>query len=142
MTGTAHLDSGPYEDLQRFSEQVAALESALHAQRDMLRQRGWEISEHISDRLLAIRDGLARAATRLGDETTEAFQLRALAETIALLNSSLDVDRVFTEVIDTVLALTGAERGYIVLRDSQTGELRFRVARMHGKTISRRQISP
>jgi len=36
---------------------------------------------------------------------------------------------VLTEVVDMAIALTGAERGYIVLRSSSTGEMQFRIAR-------------
>ena len=65
---------------------------------------------------------MLRAANELDD-------LRALAATTRLINSSLDEDSVLNEVMDTAIELTGAERGYIVLRDRATGELRFRVAR-------------
>ena len=55
--------------------------------------------------------------------------LRALADTTALINSSQNSDEVLNQVMDTVIALTGAERGYIVLKNNDTGELEFRVAR-------------
>ncbi|MEL7235409.1 MAG: GAF domain-containing protein, partial [Chloroflexota bacterium] len=56
-------------------------------------------------------------------------QLRALADTTALIASTLDVDEVLNQVMDTVVRLTGAERGYIVLKNKETGEMEFRVAR-------------
>ncbi len=59
----------------------------------------------------------------------ETKNLRALAETAALVNSSLEVDQVLNEVMDTIIKLTGAERGYLMLRNEETGELEFRVAR-------------
>ncbi len=46
-----------------------------------------------------------------------------------MINSSLDTDEILNRVIDTVIQLTGAERGYIVLKNRETGELEFRVAR-------------
>jgi adenylate cyclase len=55
--------------------------------------------------------------------------LRALAETTALITSTLDVDEVLNQVMDTVIRLTGAERGYIVLKNKETGEMEFRIAR-------------
>ncbi len=55
--------------------------------------------------------------------------LKALAETSTLINSSQGVDQVLNQVIDTVIQLTGAERGYIVLRSEITGELVLNVAR-------------
>ena len=68
-------------------------------------------------------------AGRLNEQQIELKRLRALAETSALINSSLGLHEVLSKVIDTVLALTGAERGYIVLRDEASGEMTFRVAR-------------
>ena len=76
-----------------------------------------------------VLEDLDRVSILLASDATELEQLRALAETTALVNSSLDVNQVLNEVIDTVIALTGAERGYIVLRDEHTGEMEFRIAR-------------
>ena len=43
-------------------------------------------------------------------------------------NSSLDLDTVLNRVMDEVIALTSAERGFVMLRD-EDGSLGFRVAR-------------
>jgi PAS domain S-box-containing protein len=60
---------------------------------------------------------------------SELRQLRGLAETTSLINSTLESSDVLNQVIDKVIELTGAERGYIVLKSEITGELEFRVAR-------------
>jgi serine phosphatase RsbU (regulator of sigma subunit) len=44
-------------------------------------------------------------------------------------NSSLDLDEVLNRVMDEVIAITGAERGFVMLRDEPEGDLIFRVAR-------------
>jgi sigma-B regulation protein RsbU (phosphoserine phosphatase) len=50
-------------------------------------------------------------------------------------NSSLDLDQVLNLVMDEVIAVTGAERGFLTLREAN-GSLMFRVARgMDQKTI-------
>jgi adenylate cyclase len=59
----------------------------------------------------------------------EHAQLRALSEVGAVINSTLDLPVVLNQVMDKVVELTGAERGYLVLRDEETGNLEFRVAR-------------
>jgi signal transduction histidine kinase len=51
--------------------------------------------------------------------------LYRLAQTF---NSSLDLDQVLNLVMDEVIAATRAERGFVMLRESD-GQLRFRVAR-------------
>lgn len=136
MLNTASMNTMLYEHLCRLAREVADLDSMLRSQYGLLYQRGLALPPEAFERLYYLQitlDGLAR---RVLDEDTERAQLRALAETVKLINSSLDVDVVLREVMDTAIALTGAERGYIVLHDSLTGELRFRVARdMHRQDL-------
>jgi hypothetical protein len=83
----------------------------------------------VFEQLYFVRTDLDTLVERFSGESTELAQLRALAQTMKLVNSSLDLDYVLNEVMDTVIALTGAERGYLMLRSEQTGEMQFRVAR-------------
>ena len=57
------------------------------------------------------------------------MRLRSLSDTAELINSTLDLDDVLNAVMDTVIRLTGAERGYLMLRNEETKELEFTVAR-------------
>jgi GAF domain-containing protein len=59
----------------------------------------------------------------------ELEQLRALAQVTALVNSSLDLDMVLNHLMDSVIQLTGAERGYILLTNSATSEIEYRASR-------------
>ncbi|MCK4961336.1 MAG: GAF domain-containing protein, partial [Anaerolineales bacterium] len=54
--------------------------------------------------------------------------LRALAEIGQVVNSSLDTKTVINEVMDTIIRLTGAERGFLMLRN-ELGEMEINVAR-------------
>ncbi len=56
-------------------------------------------------------------------------QLQELVHTSALLTSSLELDQVLEEVMETVIRLVGAERVYLMLRDESSGELNVRAAR-------------
>jgi adenylate cyclase len=58
----------------------------------------------------------------------ERSKLLALANTTEAVNSSLDLDEVLRLVMDTIVRLTAAERGFLMLRDAQ-GEMVMRVAR-------------
>jgi adenylate cyclase len=58
----------------------------------------------------------------------ERRSLRALAQIGQIVNSSLELDNVLQIVMDTIIRLTGAERGFLMLRNEQ-GELINRVAR-------------
>jgi len=57
-------------------------------------------------------------------QTTQRFthqmqELTELVRTSALITTSLEIDRVLEEVIDTVITLTGAERAYLMLLKSE-----------------------
>jgi len=66
---------------------------------------------------------------------TSRDHLALLCRLSQTFNSSLDLDEVLNLVIDEVIAATGAERGFLMLRDEQ-GELVFRAARgMDQRTI-------
>ncbi len=49
----------------------------------------------------------------------ERNSLQALARIGSLVNSSLEVDEVLQVVMDTIVRLTGAERGFLMLKDGQ-----------------------
>lgn len=68
---------------------------------------------------------LARDFTIFEEENTK---LKALAGTTQAVNSSLDLDEVLCIVMDTVVELTKAERGFLMLMDPQ-GELVTHIAR-------------
>jgi len=68
-------------------------------------------------------------ARRFESGRTELHRLRALADTTALITSTLEPSDVLNRVLDTVIMLTGAERAYVVLRDRDTGALEFAAAR-------------
>lgn len=55
--------------------------------------------------------------------------LATLYEITRSLNSSLELDVVLENVMDRVIGVAGAERGFLMLRSETTGELEFRVAR-------------
>jgi PAS domain S-box-containing protein len=66
-------------------------------------------------------------------ETLVPFELRfshlqALAGIGQVVNSTLEIDEVLQIVMDTIVRLTGAERGFLMLRDKD-GEMQTRIAR-------------
>jgi adenylate cyclase len=75
---------------------------------------------------------LERALHDVGLQVTaveeERHKLLGLAGTTQAVNSSLELDEVLRLVMDTIVQLTGAERGFLMLRDAQ-GEMTMRVAR-------------
>jgi PAS domain S-box-containing protein len=129
-------------ELTRLLQQINDLEGTLRAQHDILRTRGMTLPTGVLDKLFYMRNDLEALSGGILTESTELDRLQALAKTTELINSSLDPDEVLTEVVDQTIALTGAERGYIMLRSSQTGEMTFRVARdFNRQTLNENQLT-
>jgi adenylate cyclase len=102
---------------------------SLRSQRDILKTRGMNLPPMAMQSLAALEKDMARLEDSVISEQTELSQLRALADTSAMISSSLDLDNVFQQAMDVVINLTNAERGYIILRNPKTHELEFRVIR-------------
>jgi signal transduction histidine kinase len=60
---------------------------------------------------------------------TQDSRLAALYQISKSMGFSLDQDKALNQVMDVIIELTGAERGFLTLIDSATGELRLRAAR-------------
>ncbi|MBC7249152.1 MAG: GAF domain-containing protein [Anaerolineae bacterium] len=94
------------------------------------------VVQQLENRLPLFNQELARVQDDLTARTKEHEQLSALYEVTQLINSTLDLEEVLKRVMDTIIELTGAERGFLMLIDEETGELEFKVAReMDRKTI-------
>ncbi|MCB9451149.1 MAG: GAF domain-containing protein [Anaerolineaceae bacterium] len=129
MTNFNPSETMPLSEIQQLRAAVNEVMTALNNQRDMLRLRGMDLPPGTEQNLKNIDEDLAGLEKRLASEETELLQLRSLAATSAMVNSSLDLDTVLTSAMDEMIKLVGAERGYIILRDPQTGVLDYRVAR-------------
>lgn len=125
---TAMENPGAGEIVRQIKRKVTDTTQLLRAQADLLRQRGVTLpptaAEHLKNLKIRV-DTLERTIT---DGSNELRSLRALARTTALINSAQTIDAVLNQVMDTVIELTHAERGYIMLVDAN-GELEFRAAR-------------
>lgn len=77
-------------------------------------------------------DKLDHDLDRLGHQFDQVYQerrnLQALAHVGHVVNSSLELDEVLRIVMDTIIKLTNAERGFLMLKDER-GNLSIRVAR-------------
>jgi GAF domain-containing protein len=64
------------------------------------------------------RNTLLQVQSTFRDLTLYCEQLQGLTRTTALLTSTLKMDAVLDQVIDAVILLSGAERGYVMLYDT------------------------
>jgi len=76
-----------------------------------------------------IRQSLQELEKRIKAHEKEREHLHALQAVGAAINSSLELRQVLQEVMDAIIALTGAERGFLMLLDEETRELEVQVAR-------------
>jgi len=71
----------------------------------------------------------------------EHSRLAALYRVSQVLGTSLDLDEVLHQVMDAVIGLTGAERGFLMLVEKVTDELVVRVGRnMEQETLQREEM--
>ncbi len=97
------------------------------------------IAQQIAGQMPIFENMLVRLRTDMEATEKEHSQLRALSEVGAVINSTLDPDVVLNHVMDKIIEITGAERGYLVLRNDETGELEFKVARNLDKETLNKQ---
>jgi PAS domain S-box-containing protein len=83
----------------------------------------------MGQRMPQIESLFKSAHEELATEEKEHGQLEALYEVSQVVNSTLDLSEVLNIVMDTIISLTEAERGFLMLLDEETGELDFKVAR-------------
>lgn len=126
------------EQIRETHMRISDLENMLRDHLPILRQRGMNLPARTLMNLTQLQNGLDALNRELTARQIQLRQLRALPQTTALINSALDTDSILQEVMDTAVMLTGAERGYIMLRDPATGKMEFRVARgIDNKQLSR-----
>ncbi|NPV67975.1 MAG: GAF domain-containing protein [Anaerolineae bacterium] len=117
------------QEAQVLGRNLHNLQGVLLSQREILRQRGMTLPSAVFTLLEDAQIAMQDLINGLKEEEEALRQLRALTQTAALINSTLDLDEVLSQAMDTVLRLTGAERGYLMLRNEQTQEMEYRVAR-------------
>jgi PAS domain-containing protein len=123
-------------DLQNTSS-LAPLEQQLSAMIGLLNEvqtflvnnRAVATPQRISDAVFSMQETLPQIQRRVQSLEGEWRSLRSLAQIGQVVNSSLDLDKVLQIVMDTIIQITGAERGFIVLRSEENGELTTRIAR-------------
>jgi adenylate cyclase len=129
-TQTQVVDNpGSSEIVRQIKKKVSDATQLIRSQADLLRQRGVNISPSVQESLKALKGNVDTLEVALSRASGELRSLRALAQTTALINSGQSTDEVLNQVMDTVINLTKAERGYIVLKNQVTGELEFKAAR-------------
>lgn len=117
------------QELRQSKSLVEQVTEALKTQQTILKQRGLNLPPMVLSSLAAIQRDMGTLESTLVQEQMELGQLRALTQLSTEIYHSLDVDTVLEQALDIVIALTRAERGYLITVDPQSGERNFRVSR-------------
>ncbi len=126
---TGEQPSDLVAELSYIRQLTSDLRNVLIQQREALQSQGFRLPPGTTTTLSDITKRLEVGETRISHLEDERDQYRALADVAALINSSLDLTQVLNQVMDTIIELSGAERGYLMLRDEESDELTFRIAR-------------
>ncbi len=117
------------EALKQSSTEARQLEAIFGRLLQVLTQNGFQVSVDIAGLIQTMYGRIDKAEKQTQSVAHQLEQLEELLHTFTLITSSLELDRVLEEVMDTVIKLTGAERAYLMLIDKDTGELNLAVAR-------------
>lgn len=111
------------------STEARQLQAILERLMQVLTQNGFQIAVDIVGLTGQMYQRLERAGHQANIVSQQLTRLDEMLRTFALITSSLELDQVLQEVMDTIIRLTGAERAYLMLRDRHTGQLDIAVAR-------------
>jgi two-component system NtrC family sensor kinase len=103
--------------ITKLEQSTTQLQSVLDVLFEAFASKGIKPSYHLDQALTSLYNNLSKAQSASKHTLEQLWQLRELVRTSALITSSLELDRVVEEVLDTITYLTGAERTYLMLYD-------------------------
>ncbi len=117
------------KDAQAIQKQLGEMEATLARIVKHLAQSNRGKTNLLLRDLSAVSNALAEVKADISGYLADyQRQVGALMEIGGTINSSLETRRVLEEVMDSLIALVGAERGFLMLKEPN-GELQIRVAR-------------
>jgi adenylate cyclase len=146
VSGFGSANESTQSDLGTLQKSLQVLNTTIEHQRTLLAQLGPARSGTLQAQLhqsLAemnallpnLRASVNQLTRELQDQQRERSELAALFHVTQVVNSSLNLDQVLNQVMDQIIQLTQAERGFLMLINAE-GKLEFRIARnMDRETI-------
>ncbi len=119
---------------KELSTRVAQLTQTARQAQDAAPQPSGEMVQLLA----SLNHSLEQLRERVQSHEKEREQLHALQTISGTINSSLDLPEVLRQVMDAIIELTGAERGFLMLSNEESGAMEVQVARnMDRETIER-----
>ena len=119
MTGTPSSPKDIDRELVSAQQTLSSLRASAQTGR---------IDPKLVDQRLAVVEQLLNLVTEERKLTGQQHRLAKLYEVSRVIGTSLDLQTVLDQVMDAIIALTGAERGFLVMLDDD-GKLEVKVAR-------------
>jgi sigma-B regulation protein RsbU (phosphoserine phosphatase) len=129
MTDNEAYDSILQQLYSTSLEELEHLQTTIEQTLQVLGKRDIQVLIDFDSMTKSIRQGMDSAQKNSNQVLRQLMQFQELVHTSAIITSSLDLNQVLEEVMDTVIKLTGAERAYLMLRQGTTGELKVQAAR-------------
>jgi transcriptional regulator with GAF, ATPase, and Fis domain len=117
------------QQLEQGATELKQLEAILQRLMQVLTESGFQVSVDLVGLVHTQHERIDKARKQAKDLGGQLDQTSDLLRMFTLITSSLELDQVLQEVMDTVITLTGAERAYLVLINPATQELEITVAR-------------
>jgi adenylate cyclase len=117
------MDTSSKTKLNSINDQVVNVTQQFAKLRNSL-----EPQNEVVEGLKGLENSLERISETVIPFAQQFSHLEALAGIGQVVNSTLEVDEVLQIVMDTIIRLMGAERGFLMLRDER-GEMGIRIAR-------------
>src|SRR5215208_3356275 len=117
------MDTSSKTKLNSINDQVVNVTQQFAKLRNSL-----EPQNEVVEGLKGLENSLERISETVIPFAQQFSHLEALAGIGQVINSTLEVDQVLQIVMDTIIRLMGAERGFLMLRDER-GEMVSRIAR-------------
>ena len=125
MSDTSITTVIPKVDLDQQALRMAGMADQI---REALLKNDPAVPQGAVQGLVQLAGNLTRLGRQIARHEEDRNKLLALADISRVVNSSLELNEVLRIVMDTIIRLTGAERGFLMLRDEQ-GNLTTRTAR-------------
>ena len=110
------------------NQQISRLNQIAEQVKEELQKGSPLMTTRVNQCMIQMTGSLTRLSRQIARHDDELKNMRALADIGRVVNSTLELSEVLRTVMDTIVRLTGAERGFLMLRDEQ-GDLTMRIAR-------------
>jgi adenylate cyclase len=142
MANETNIQEEIAEALEESNAHLQKLKDTITGVLDALSQRGVQIRVDFDTPLRGVQRSLGTIGKKTKSIHNQFERMEELQYITALLTSSLDLDFVLEQVMDTVIRLTGAERAYLMIDPRGGDDLQVQVARNWSqKSISQKDVT-